>query len=199
MFDFDGVLVDTFEICLSGVRRLEPKLTAAEYRKRFEGNINEVNRDLQTVSKPDATKDFFAYYTPRLMDQPFHPGIEEVIPDLALKYSLMIISSTISSPIYEYLEAHGMAEYFDEILGNDVDESKMAKIQMITTKYGVAPTDCIFITDTLGDLLEAADAEVDSLVVAWGFHDRATLAKGSPAGFIGTPEDISESIDRYFE
>ena len=84
-------------------------------------------------------------------------------------------------------------------MGSDVHKIKLEKIRMIFEKHGINSDDCVFVTDTLGDLREAKNAGLNCLAVTYGFHSKGTLKKGNPAGFIKTPEDIPIEIENYWK
>lgn len=198
LFDFDGVIADSYHAAFDVNKMIYPNLTEEEYQKRFSGNINDA------VAKADATEkrtgvDFFEEYIPRLLESPIVPGMREVIESLVKKYTLIIVSSTITSPISEYLDKHGIASFFTDVMGNDVEASKVKKIHLVFEKYGVSAEDCVFITDTLGDLHEAAEAGVRSIAVTWGYQPKEILARGNPPGLVEQPEGLEEKVRDCFD
>jgi len=199
LFDFDGVIVNSFQPAFEVSRMLRPRMdfTKDDYRKCFEGNVYE--EFLKIDKKQEVTnKQFFEIYIPKLFQLPVVKGIPKTLKMLFKKYRLIIISSTISSPIGEWLNRRGLAKYFSEIMGGDVHKIKLEKIRMIFEKYGINSDDCVFITDTLGDLREAKNAGLNCLAVTYGFHSEDTLRKGKPAGFVKTPQDIPIEVEKYW-
>lgn len=199
LFDFDGMIADTFDGALRVMGSFEPDITPERIRKRFEGNVNEYHV-LEGKKGPTEEEDraFFDLYTPEVLKARMFPGIAESIRELALRYVLIIVSSTISAPIREYAEARGIATYFSGVLGNEVHKSKVEKIKMVFEKYGVGPDACVFITDTLGDVREAARAGVHAIAVTWGFHEHERLAQGDPFVLASLPADLPRLVDEYF-
>ena len=65
IWDFDGVIADTFRMCFGIIRMSNPELTEVKYRKRFEGNINRVGKDKQEKSNID----FWAEYEKNILNQ----------------------------------------------------------------------------------------------------------------------------------
>lgn len=61
---------------------------------------------------------------------------------------------------------------------------------MALTQFGVSENESLFITDTLGDMREAANAGLKSIGVSWGFQRRETLLKGDPHAIVDTPEEL---------
>jgi phosphoglycolate phosphatase len=84
--------------------------------------------------------------------------------------------------IGEFLTENGMTSYFDRIMGNAVHKSKEEKIKTVFAEYGTDASECIFVTDTLGDIREATKVNVGAIGVTWGFHERERLAQGKPFG-----------------
>ncbi len=192
LFDFDGVVVDTFSFCYR-IMNSRDSISEEAYRAKFEGNIND------TLKKPEQNPraepfDFFGQYHPELMTCQPNEEMVKVIKELARSHTLIIISSTISSSISQFLEMQGLADAFKEILGNDVEKSKVKKINDVLRRYDIKPTETVFITDTLGDIKEAKACGVESIAVTWGYHPTTTLERGNPYQIIDHPNKIIETI-----
>ena len=69
---------------------------------------------------------------------------------------------------------------------------------MIFETYGIGADDCVFITDTLGDMREAKEHAVGTIGVSWGFHPHATLEKGIPFRIVDQPSELPDAIQEYF-
>jgi len=197
LIDFDGVIVDTFDLGMSVNNKLGTGISPDEYRKQFEGNVyeNYDDNDEEIVSEDN---EWFKLYTPGMLKLEPVEGVVEAIKTLGEKYTLIIISSNINSPIKKYLEKHALVSCFDEVFGADVHKSKVKKIKMVFEKHGVEAKDCLFITDSLGDIREANKMNVDSIGVTWGWHSRETLEKGSPFTIVDKTSEIVPAVDKYF-
>lgn len=191
LFDFDGVIADTFSFCYRIINSRD-SITEEEYRARFEGNIN--NAPKKTSSNPTGPFDFFGQYTPELMRCQPNKEVADIIKELAHDHVLIIISSTISQPIADFLQRHGLKDSFKEILGNDVEKSKVKKIQDVLQRYSIKPEETIMVTDTLGDIKEAGECEVRCIAVTWGYHPAKTLQKGNPYKLVSNPKDLAKAI-----
>ena len=194
-FDFDGVIVDSFDAALEVHKMIRPLTTAEIYRKRFEGNINESFNDEDTAEIYNKDIDFTTEYIPRLLKCPLFPGMIDVVKAVAQQSKLIIVSSTDTVPIKKFLTLHGIDSCFEEVMGNDIHKGKIAKIEMALGKYGVAVADCLFITDTLGDIKEAHHVGVPTIAVSWGYQPRETLEKGNPSRIVETSEELLEAIE----
>lgn len=200
LFDFDGVIINSFASAFEVNKMICPHITEDDYRRRFDGNINDADNILSYHTENCRHDiDFFKEYIPRMKKETgVISGMAEVIKQLAEKYALIIISSTITSPIQEFMKDHGLDKYFIEIMGNDVHTSKVEKIKMVFLKYKTSSEKCIFITDTLGDMREANEAGVGAIGVVWGFQKPETLLRGSPFRIVQGPEELPVAVSDYF-
>ncbi len=194
LFDFDGVIVNTFEFCYAIRAQFNPGYSRQEYLDRFKGNIY---RELATEhpNQPD-NETFFRLYEPELQKLSLVPGIAEVIRQAAQHATLYIISSTDSEVISRYLTRYGLREYFAAILGYQASLSKVVKIHQVLGQTGISTQETLFITDTLGDILEAREAGVESAAVVWGYHGEEVLRSGQPKYLVQRPGELGEEINR---
>jgi phosphoglycolate phosphatase len=192
LFDFDGVIVDTFTFC-HRIANMRSPVSEEEYRSRFEGNINEAVKKTDRGGGPRF--DFFGHYTPELMLCRPNSELAGVIKTLARDHDLIIVSSTATAPIAEFLKLHGLMDCFKEILGNDVEKSKVKKIRGVLERYGIEPGETVFVTDTLGDIGEAEACGVRSIAVSWGYHPAETLERGKPMKILEHPRELVEAVE----
>lgn len=201
LFDFDGVIVDSFDVNYQTYAEISPNPVSADaYRRFFDGNIFEV-KDVakdqlfeETENEDLMLHPFNLALIPRLMAAHPFEGMVEVVKALGEQYTLVVISSSVTSPIEEYLRSHDLFELFDKVYGAEAHKSKSAKIDMMFAEFGATAEECVFITDTLGDMREAAHKGVQSIAVDWGFQPREVLAMGSPLAIVSTPQELLEQI-----
>lgn len=65
---------------------------------------------------------------------------------------------------------------------------------MIMSKFNAKPEDCIFVTDTVGDINEAKKLNIDAIGVTWGLHSREILEEAKPLAIIDTIEELDVLI-----
>lgn len=200
LFDFDGVIADSFAAAFEVRNLICPNMSAEHYRTAFDGNIKDWS--LTGIGHDDACDhdvDFFTHYLPKLKEKvAVFPGMETVIQELAQKYTLIVISSTTTGPIQEFLKKNGLAHYVTEIMGFDVHTSKIEKMKTVFSKYKTSAEHCVFVTDTLGDIREANHMQVGSIGVTWGFQDRQKLSTGQPFKIVDKVSDLVPAIEGYF-
>lgn len=201
LFDFDGVIADSFQSALEVQQMICPHVTSLEYKKRFDGNIHEwKDEGVIHTSECRFDIDFNVEYGSRMKNNvTIVPHIEDVLISLHKKYVLVVVSSTISGSIKDFLVSHDLAHYFEWIMGSDIHTSKVEKIKIIFEKYNTTSGECVFITDTLGDMREAEVMNVGAIGVMWGFQDEVTLESGNPFCIVNKPQDLPAAIDDYFE
>jgi phosphoglycolate phosphatase-like HAD superfamily hydrolase len=192
IFDFDGVLVDSFEVCFGVTKMYDPEITEDEYKMMFTGNIYDAvqARGNRLQSAPSGF-DFFDEYSKTIFAIPPIDRAAEVCKVLIERgLSLSIVSSTYTMPIQEYLELNNMNQYFRKVYGGDLERSKLKKFQIIQSELQLGIDELLFVTDTLGDLVEAAKLNLESIAVTYGFHDRSILVR-----HIGPFQMIDQIID----
>ena len=190
VFDFDGVIVYSIPITLGITQSYIPNTTIADYRQMFMGNI------YQAVAKNPIQEppgfDFQAIYRPKLLELSPLPEMVKMLEQLQ-RHDLIIISSTHSESIRQFLTKHNLIKYFPIILGEDIEKSKAVKFKQIADKFD--SQEIILITDTVGDILEAEKLDMYSIGVTWGLHDRRTLNTASPDLVVDTAEELLTAIN----
>ncbi len=196
LFDFDGVIADSFALAFDVGRTIHPHLTEDSYRALFEGNVYE---SLKAIDPTDRSHEYFSLFEPRAKAEThLIPEMDKVVAELAEEHPLIIISSTITMPIQRFLDSHDLAKHFIEVMGKDVHASKVEKMRMVFEKYETTADHCVFITDTLGDMREAKEHEMGVIGVSWGFHKHETLERGIPFRIVDRPHELPDAVEDYF-
>ncbi len=197
-FDFDGVIIDSFTVSFELYKSLYGSENFSEkiFRQLFKDNI------YKSISQNNIKfneKKFFRLYTSRILRLEAVPGIPDVLKKLSKQYELLVISSTFSNPIKKWLKKERLISCFSVILGADAGKNKTEKLKLFLQNQKIKPDNCLFITDTLGDLLEANKIKIKSLAVLWGFHNKQTLQKGKPFGYLKKPNELLLFINNYWK
>ena len=194
IFDFDGTIADTYELSLKLVREAVPGTTDESFKKLFEGDIGTVVNE----SKKLQAIDFHGKYSRHILEQHIVPSLSEIIPQLATSYRLFIISSSQTEPINAFLHHHKLKQYFAKIYGLDVHPNKTEKFRTVLAEYRLDPTNCLMITDTLGDINQAHAANINTIAVSWGVHPEDTLRRGHPVTILESPLQLRQAVEDYF-
>ena len=190
IFDFDGVVHDTFELAYSiNVQMYGKELTRNDYRDFFNGNIFES----KAVTKTD-NETFFKLQEEAFKYLEIDEDIRENLEKLSKEHDLFIISSNQEYNLNTYFKNNDFTHVFKEVLGAETHRSKVEKFKYLFEKYDLSPQDCVFVTDTLGDILEGNKVGVKTIAVDFGFHERARLEKGNPYKIVSNFDDILQVI-----
>lgn len=189
IFDFDGVIVNTFDSAFEIMRDLlNGNLTESEYRDWFNGNVYQ-------KFDPNLVGVFFQRFAPRLLATETVPGMIELIRKLKDDGERMVIvSSTMDEPIKAYLEKFGIAHCFERVYGATTEISKTEKLKMALADTGAEASEAVFITDTLGDIRTAKKIGVSSIAVTWGYHPLEVLKEGEPDAIAESVEVLIDSL-----
>jgi phosphoglycolate phosphatase len=199
LFDWDGVFVASFAILVRVLQKRCPAIIEDQVREMFEGNITTTM--LQSKYHTAACVhdiNLLEMYNPLVAKLDILPAMQQVVLNLAPVYRLHIVSSSVSHIIQQILIRHSILELFEQIWGHDVHNSKIEKFRMLLKAYNLLPEDCIFITDTLGDVIEAREVGIPAIGVTGGFHSRETLLKGKPLHILEKPEELVNIISQHF-
>ena len=193
IFDFDGVIHNTFDFHMSRIERFSgEKLSKEEYKNAHDGNFHDSKTN--TVLNKD-----WLLYAESVFHEMSNLKIDNKIFLELLKlkdvYSLFIISSGAEKNISGFLENNNALHLFKAVLGLEFHKSKQEKFKQILKKYNLKKNECVFVTDTLGDILEANKIGIKTIAVDFGFHDRQRLLKGKPLKIISNFNEILPTIN----
>lgn len=199
LFDFDGVLANTIEFSYKIHTKKNKDLTWKHFQDYSLGNFWEGYEKAVKEGKHIPADDFHGDYKKGLDMLTIEKILHDLVLSLAKKYKLVVISSTNSTHINDFLKKENLDGCFSDILGSDIHKNKVLKIKTILEKYDLPPRDTVFITDTLGDIKEAEECNVKSIAVTWGLHDRLILERGNPVTIIDNPQDLIEAIENVLK
>lgn len=178
LFDFDGVIVDSMQMNLDILEKILGRaFDADEYRQLFTGNVYEkLKAEFKELLEGDIQQSFFNEYTKRLLEIAPFSDIDAMLEAAARSRKAYIVTSSLEDTVADYLERHQLAEYFDGIFGMETHTSKVVKFRHLLDKGSMQTDQAVFITDTIGDVLEADEVGIDSIAVTWGFHPKDWIA-----------------------
>ncbi len=191
IFDFDGVIHDTFELAYSINRSISKvKITKEEYKDFFNGNIY----DRKEISEEHSTN-FFREQNKAFEYLRIEKRVKLFLEDFSKNYPLFVISSNQECALNLYLNNNNLNNIFTEVLGQETHRSKVEKFNLIFRKHNLISDKCVFVTDTLGDILEANKVNVKTIAVDFGFHQRDRLEKGNPFKIVSILEEIPKIVN----
>lgn len=192
IFDFDGVVENTFELHKNNVE----KFTGAKFSKKgfqelHNGNIlANKNIKLKNVDWLKYQKFIFKEQSNLKIES----QIKKFLLRLSKKYEFFIVTSGSSKNIKAYLKKNKINKIFKDVLGIELHKTKIDKFNFLFIKYNLKRSDCVFITDTLGDILEANKLKIKTIAIDFGFHNKKTLKIGKPFKIVSSFNEVEKIL-----
>ena len=208
IFDLDGTILDTLEdltdsvnaaLCKSGY----PERTIDEVR-RFVGNGI---RKLMERAVPEGTavqdidrvhSDFTEHYKVHCADKtrPY-----KGIPELLTVLRKAGCKTAVVSNKADYGVQELCSQYFDGMFDFAVGERtgilrkpSPDSVNEVLRVLGVDRSQAVYIGDSEVDVKTAANANMDHIIVTWGFRDKVFLREQGAKVFVSEPEEIERII-----
>lgn len=197
----DGVLFDSVSLANEYIRKKYPDITDEYHQEMMTGNYHEEYAKLKTFfpspEKSDEEKllqkETFSEMKSRV---PMYSGMKELLQKLHQEgYILALNTSAYNRNCLPLLEREELTLLFDFLGTAETSKSKVEKFMMIENTYGLHNKDTLFVTDTLGDIREAAEAGVPTVAVTWGAHDRSFFEREENSNLIGIVDTVLELRD----
>jgi len=196
MFDHDGVLVDSFAVFTAAFADAcrthgHPEVgTPDQVVALFDGNCYDSMAALGM--SPEVTRAIIAD-TAAVLEassdlHPF-PGVPALLAGLATRYDVVVVTSNAAGVVRAFMTREGLAGCVSDVLGVEVDASKVRKIAATMARYP-GQGRYYYVGDTRGDMLEGAEAGATPLGAGWGWQGAAALREAGAAFVAATPQDL---------
>src|SRR3990167_8663968 len=133
IFDFDGVIADTFDVNWALSQEHDETATLEDFLAHHDGNVFAEPR---IKFKPERVHLFYSEYANRLMPSHIERS-KEPLKRLGAEYTLYIVSSNGEYGIKKVLEAAGVLGLFAQILGVETHVSKVEKFKILMEHNGI--------------------------------------------------------------
>lgn len=195
MFDFDGVIADSLDVfyeefsAVCRELRFDKVASRVDLLALFEDNFV---RGLVKAGFPICRlRKLFRLFAPRIAQAnrrvPPHPGMLELLGDLAGRFPVYIITSNMTEAILTFLATYKVAGIRD-VLGGDQETSKVKKIRRVMRSY--PGHTAYYVGDTKGDMREARTAGALPIGAAWGWHPVEKLREGEAERIVDSPGQL---------
>ncbi len=197
-FDYDGVLVDSFDQLLGAFQRtaVDTGLGRPPTRNDFE-TIEDLHAAglaaLLGVPEPDI--DRYTRHTHALLEADGYepamfPGIPDLLRTLSERHTIVIVTSNYEHLVRQGLARNGVDECVSLVLDAKQPGAKGEKIRHALAHFRVPPEESFMIGDTRGDIRHGRTAGVRTVGVTWGYQARATLAEEDPDFIVDSPREL---------
>jgi len=194
LFDYDGTILDTFGAYAKEYVKIAKffgikKNTKEDFKNLYEKNFSESMAELGVEGKKliEFIYKMRAPYTNDHGTLDVFKGMKEVIKKLSEKYEIYVITSNLTHIIEGSIKHHRITG-IKEVIGGDVEMSKIKKINLFKKKY--KGDNIYYVGDTIGDVKEAKKAGVKCIAVTWGYHSRKELMNVGADFVVDKPEEL---------
>ena len=191
IFDFDGVIVNEYSMHYELSKKQIRGITEDEFKKLFEGNIHTEREKLKSRDTGFDLKHHFNEHEKTVL---IESGISKTLKELSKKYVLGIISSAKESGVVECIKNSKLENVFSFFYGYETHKLKTEKFNLVLQKFNISKDECVFVTDTLGDILEAKKIGIKTVAVDYGYHNKNTLLKGNPIKIISKLSELKDVV-----
>lgn len=202
VFDFDGVIVDSYNAILEVINEISriKKIPSLSKEDILNKSTKELIKDLK-IRWFEIPK----YY--RLAKKVVHlnkdlillnPQIIEMFQYLNKdKIQLIILSSNSKNLIKDFIQKNLNYISFIEIIGDVSLFKKSKKIKEVLNKYKVNYNDIIYIGDEVRDIIAAKKVSISSIAVLWGKESEALLSKEKPNYIVKNGQELSYILNEF--
>jgi phosphoglycolate phosphatase-like HAD superfamily hydrolase len=191
MFDFDGVIDNNYNLNFELCSKKFLNITIEEHKKQYDGNVH---LEREKLKERDTGFNFLKCLSDGRKNRKIEKETKNTLTNLAKDFKLGIISSCHEYGIKDYLKNNKIEVLFSFVYGLEMHKLKTYKFKKVLSDFNLKENECIFITDTLGDILEANEVGISTIAVDFGYHERERLEKGNPLKIISKFEELIETI-----
>lgn len=203
IFDMDGVLFDSMGIAQKYFIERHPGVTEKLYKEMFTGNYHIEAEKYSHLKLSEADekklKDQTTYADAKIK-APLFDGIKDLLIKLHnSNFILVLNTSAFIKTTIPLLEKTDIKKLFDFIATAEVSKSKVEKFNLVSEKFSIAKDKIIFITDSLGDVKEAEAANIPTIAVTWGIHDRTYFNPEINHNLIAIVDSVNELKEKILK
>lgn len=198
-FDYDGVIVDSFDALLDIAREAwrrvgsgrEPvaedfstieRLDFDAFAERVEIAPERVGEYIRTVVALQAEP-------ARWQVQPF-AGIPEVLQTLAREHTLAVVTASSAAAVRLTLGEHGLDSTVTSVLGAELKRPKHERIVLAMREADASVADTWMVGDAISDIREGKLAGVRTAAVTWGYQSEDLLRAETPDAVVEEPAGL---------
>ncbi len=186
-WDWNGTIVDDLDIAIKSLNSVlekygYDKITAEIYRKNIDTPVINLYKkifDLNVHPFEILANDFGYYYNLYSEDLSLHEGVLDKLQEFKGQGSRQVIlSSSATGVIKQYIDRFMIGEYFDKILGADdmLSGDKVCRAKRYIENYNLSNSKILFIGDTVYDSNMAKTLGADCALLTCG-HQSPELLK----------------------
>lgn len=204
-FDLDGTLTDSSEGIFNSIKYAVDKLgyrslTKEELRHYVGPPLLDSFKQSYQLTDEEAQKavlTYREYYQVNGVKEFFvYEGIDETLEKLTENYELYVATSKPEKFAEKVIQTAGLAPYFSDIFGADMEGLRGKKGQVIS--YGISQlsgadkAEIVMVGDRAQDIFGAKENQLKSAGVLFGFGTREELTEAGADWIVEKPADLLE-------
>jgi len=208
IFDYDGVIVDSFptihkayqSVCKKLGKRCPSKFS--DFRKIYGMSLKDLYNNLGFLTEEERKKVRELSDEEILKQEPkFFHKIDEVIKVLGKEYKLILVSFNSQKEIERKLGTLGVKEHFDKVIGSNPSEfiKKSDMLKKLISDSRLNPEEIILIGDRINDYYDAKEAGINNILLVdygWGY-DLKKIPEHKQNVVIKAPWDIIKAVESF--
>ena len=208
LFDLDGTLTDP-----------KPGITKCVQYALAKMGIEEPDCDqLTPFIGPPLAKAFMAFYqmneqeaaqavayyrerfaTVGLYENSVYPGIPELLGRLTGQGSKLVVATSKPTVFsVKILEHFGLAAFFSEVAGSNLDGTRVEKAEVIAFALAclgdIRGEAAIMVGDRMHDILGAKANGMNTIAVSYGYGSLEELRQAGPQQIVGSVEELAAAL-----
>jgi len=201
IFDFDGVVADTFDAGvniwsnIAKKEHFEQTVTASDFKSLgFKGLIKKFNVPFYKVP-------MYIHLVRKNMSSQMYkiksfPGMKAVLLKLKQKHKLVLVTSNSKQNVNVFLQKNHMEGIFDFAIAGVSVFGKASHMKKAIKTAKVKNREVICVGDEDRDVEAAKKLKLAVVCVTWGFNSRKLLQKGKPDYLVSKPIDLVRLMNR---
>jgi len=209
IWDFDGVMVDSFNTCFLAYQEIfkqagkKPFEDIKDFHQWYDSEWPNNFKRLGIPFSGEKYDKCVELFKNKMQNNnfSFYSDIEEVLKQTRKRYSFAIVSSNHRSTITDKLDKHNLTDLFNIIVSHIDGIIKPNPYQFLVAmdEIKVSPDEVISVGDVSKDVLTAKNAGVENIVsVTYGWENKKTQDKRlkelgvMPSVFVDSPKELLE-------
>lgn len=135
------------------------------------------------------------FSTKGMYENVVYAGVEVMLKKLVDRNIHLILATSKSTYFSKKIMEHfSLDQYFDHIVGSNLDGTKSDKTEIIKDiidTYHIDIKETVMVGDRKHDLIGANNCEIDCIGVSYGFGGRQELEKENPKLIVDSVEELS--------
>ena len=201
VFNFDGVLADTYRVLDLVYDRLEGDYKMSDMTAKDKERIRKLSPfdlfkafHVPFYKLPKFIQDVIPVYKELISEAPLFEGMREIVEKLKEKDVIcVILSSNNPNLIRKFLKHHDF-EVFDKVVGGAAFFNKQTRLNGVIRSYKVNKSDTLYIGDERRDIEACKKIRVPIAAVTWGYDDYKVLGAGRPKYLVQDMDDLKEAL-----